>query len=53
MTKTIFSSLKKKEPGRYNAEIDLEYLEIGAKFKLSIETPDKQVYESAYEEIIR
>lgn len=38
-------------PGRYNAKIDSAYLEIGAKFKLSIETPNKQVYESSYEEI--
>jgi hypothetical protein len=38
-------------PGRYNAKIDLGYLEIGAKFKLTIETPNKQVYESGYEEI--
>ncbi len=37
--------------GRYTAKIDSEYLQIGAKFKLIIETPDKQVYESAYEEI--
>jgi len=38
-------------PGRYTGKIDLEYLEIGAKFKLSIVTPDKQLYESAHEEI--
>lgn len=38
-------------PGRYTAKIDFEYLEIGAKFKLSIETREKQLYESAYEEI--
>jgi len=38
-------------PGRYNAKIDSAYLEIGAKFKLNIETPDIQVYESDYEEI--
>ena len=42
---------EEREPGRYDAEIDISYLEIGAKFKLSLETPDKQVYESAYEEI--
>lgn len=39
------------KPGRYNAKIDIAYLEIGAKFKLTVETPDNQVYESAYEEI--
>jgi len=37
--------------GRYTVKIDSEYLEIGAKFKLIIETPDRQRYESAYEEI--
>ncbi len=38
-------------PGRYRVKIDSEYLEVGAKFKLNIETPDRQMYESAYEEI--
>ncbi len=39
------------EAGRYDAEIDIAFLETGAKFKLTVETPDKQLYESAYEEI--
>jgi len=39
------------EPGRYDAEIDIAYLETGASFKLTVETPDEQLYESAYEEI--
>jgi len=38
-------------PGKYNAKIDLKYLETGAKFKLTIETSNNLVYESAYEEI--
>ncbi|MDX2429852.1 MAG: DUF4249 domain-containing protein, partial [Bacteroides sp.] len=42
---------EEEAPGRYLANIELAYLEIGAKFKLSIETPDKKVYESAYEEM--
>lgn len=37
--------------GKYIAEIDIAYLKIGAKFKLTIETPANQVYESGYEEI--
>jgi len=37
--------------GRYTAKIDSSYLNIGAKYRLSIETPEEQVYESAYEEI--
>jgi hypothetical protein len=42
---------KETEAGRYDATIDPVYLETGAKFKLSVETPDEQIYESAYEEI--
>ena len=42
---------EEEAPGRYDAKIDLAYLETGVKFKLTIETPDKQVYESGYEEI--
>jgi len=42
---------EEETPGRYHAKIDLVYLEIGVKLKLSIETPDRQVYESVYEEI--
>ncbi len=42
---------EEEEPGKYHAKIDLAFLEIGAQFKLSIETPDKKVYESAYEEM--
>jgi len=38
-------------PGRYHANIDSVYLEVGVKFKVSIETPDKQVYESDFEEM--
>jgi len=42
---------EEEKPGRYNAKIDSAYLGIGAKLKLTIETPDNQVYESGYEEI--
>jgi hypothetical protein len=42
---------EEESPGKYHAEIDSAYLVIGVKFKLSIETPDKQVYESAFEEM--
>jgi hypothetical protein len=37
--------------GQYVAEIDDSYLSIGAKFKLTIKTPDDNLYESGYEEI--
>ena len=37
--------------GKYVARIDSSYLNIGAKFKLTIETPDDNLYESDYEEI--
>lgn len=42
---------EEENPGNYFAEIDSVYLATGAKFKLTIETPDNQIYESAYEEI--
>ena len=42
---------EEETPGRYHAKIDLTYLETGTKFKLSIETTDRQVYESDYEEM--
>ena len=42
---------EEESPGTYNAAIDSAYLKIGAKFKLSIETPGNQVYESDFEEI--
>jgi len=42
---------EEETPGKYQAKIDSAYLEIGVKFKLSIETPDKQVYESEFEEM--
>ena len=38
-------------PGMYIAEIDSSYLLTGAKFKLTVETPDKQVYASDFEEM--
>lgn len=37
--------------GKYVAKIDMAYLDIGAKFKLTINTPDNNIYESDYEEI--
>ena len=42
---------EEKSAGKYIAKIDLLYLDIGAKFKLTIITPDNNVYESDYEEI--
>ncbi len=42
---------EEREPGRYDSEIDIAYLGTGARFKLTVESPEKQVYESAYEEI--
>ena len=42
---------EEEAPGRYHAKIDSAYLETGTKFKLSIETTDRQVYESAFEEM--
>lgn len=42
---------EEKTPGRYISKIDPGYLEVGVKFKLRIETPDNQVYESDFEEM--
>ncbi len=44
-------NFEEAEAGRYVATIDPVYLATGAKFKLSVETPDEQIYESIYEEI--
>lgn len=38
--------------GKYVSTIDSAYLKIGAKFKLTIETPDNKVYASGFEEIL-
>ena len=38
--------------GKYTTKIDSSYLHIGAKFKLIFETPDRNIYESEFEEII-
>ncbi len=42
---------EEKTPGKYDAEIDDVYLSTGARFKLTIETPGNEVYESGFEEI--
>ncbi|MEX0981500.1 MAG: DUF4249 domain-containing protein [Bacteroidales bacterium] len=42
---------EEESPGRYHANIESTYLDIGAKFKLTLETPNNQVYQSGYEEI--
>lgn len=38
--------------GKYTAIIDSSYLLVGSKFKLTVETPDNNIYESGYEEIL-
>lgn len=38
-------------PGIYTARIDSTYLKIGVKYQLTVETPNKQVYESGLEEM--
>ena len=43
---------EEKYDGKYSAKIDSSYLQIGAKFKLTVETPDKNTYESDFEEIL-
>ncbi len=42
---------EEKTNGKYVANIDMLYLNIGAKFKLTVKTPDNNVYESGFEEI--
>jgi hypothetical protein len=42
---------EEQAPGIYTARIDPGYLQIGVKFKLTVETPGRQVYESGLEEM--
>ncbi len=42
---------EEQAPGRYTARIDSIHLKPGVKFKLTVETPGRQVYESGFEEM--
>ena len=46
-----FFQFEEQTPGRYSARIDSFYLKPGVKFKLTVETPGNQVYESGLEEM--
>lgn len=46
-----FFQFEEQTPGRYTARIDSIHLKPGVKYKLTVETPGNQVYESGFEEM--